>query len=250
MTRFNIVFSSRGYELDAEGMVPAHVLLRYMEHLRWEYIIRDLPEIAASFREGHTFVVVAQTLRVTRDIGMAIPIRGNLWIGRSGRTSIVFHHTFHRVDDEELFAAGSTTAVYLAERGVPTSLPDCLGQADPNPAMMPDLNAPKFAEIPSTLFEYSYRVRTSDLDLLQHMNQANYAALFDDTRQAAANCNAYGPGGLGIGRIRFLHIEYFLPAKMGEKLVVATWTMARNPLNLGFAMRRNGTLLSRAVMQV
>ncbi len=250
MTRFNIVFDSRGYELDAEGMVPAHVLLRYMEHLRWQYAIRDLPELVALFREGHTFVVVAQTLRVARDIGMSIPISGNLWIGRTGRTSVVFHHAFYSTDDGELFAAGSTTAVYLAQRGVPTPLPDCLWQTDPGPSIMPDLNPSKIPEIPPAQFERSYRVRTSDLDLLGHMNQANYAALYDDTRQAAVKRNAYGFDGLGVGRIRFLYIEYLQPALIGEKLLVASCLIGSNPLNLGFAMRRNNTLISRAVIQV
>ena len=250
MIRSNIVFESRGYELDAEGMVPAHVLLRYMEHLRWEYAIHDLPELMALFQDCNTFVVVAQTLRVTRDIGMAIPIRCKLWIGRTGRTSIVFHHTFHRVDDGELIAAGSATEVYMSQRGVPTPLPDCLWQEDPDPSMMPDMNPPKFTEIPPSPFEYSYNVRTSDLDLLGHMNQANYAALYDDTRHAAAGCNAYGPNRLGIGRIRFLHIEYLHPAMIGEKLMVATWTIGDDPLNLGFAMRRNDTVIGRAVIHV
>jgi acyl-CoA thioesterase FadM len=147
VTRFNIEFDTRSYEFDAEGMVPAHVLLRYMEHLRWQSTIRDLPELVKLFREGHTFVVVAQTLHVTKNIGTAIPISGNLWIGRTGRTSVVFHHTFHGVDDGELFAAGSTTAVYLTQGGMPTPLPDCLGEADPDPPSMPDLNSQNFSEI-------------------------------------------------------------------------------------------------------
>ena len=246
---FNIVFGSRGYELDAEGKVPAHVLLRYMEHLRWEYTRRDLRELVALFRQGHTFVVVSQALRVYRDIGLAIPIRGNLWIGRTGRSSIVFHHTFHHADDGELFAAGSTVAVFLAPDTVPTRLPDILEEPDTDPPMMPDLTPPGFTEIPPAPFERSYRVRASDLDLQRHMNQANYAALYDDTRQAAANRNVYGSGGAGMGRVRFLHIEYVHPATAGEKLVVATWPIEGKPLSLGFAMRRNDTLISRAVIQ-
>jgi acyl-CoA thioesterase FadM len=240
MSRFDIALDSRGYELDADGLVPAHVLLRYMEHLRWEYAIRDLPELAALYRDGHTFVVVAQTLRVARDIGMAIPIQGTLWIGRTGRTSIVFRHAFHRVDDGELVAAGNTTAVY----------PDCLRHQDADPFMMPDPDPPRFTEIRSPLFEYSCHVRHSDLDLLEHMNQANYAALIDDARQAAAGQNAYGPGGLGLGRIRLLHIEYLRPALSGEKLVTTTWALGRDALNLGFAMWRDKTLISRAVIQI
>lgn len=246
---FHIVFDSRGYELDAEGIVPAHVLLRYMEHLRWEYTRRDLRELVTLFRQGHTFVVVSQTLRVCGDIGLAVPIRGTLWIGRTGRSSIFFHHTFHHVEDGELFAAGSTVAVFLAPDAVPTRLPDNLGQPDKDPPMMPDLTPPKFTEIPTAPFERSYRVRTGDLDLQRHMNQANYAALYDDTRQAATGRNVYGPDAAGTGRVRFLHIEYVHPAATGEKLVVATWPIGGRPLSLGFAMRRNDTLISRAVIQ-
>lgn len=248
VTPFNIVFDARGYELDAEARVPAHMWLHYMEHLRWEYTIRDLPEVSDLFRKGHSIVVVAQTLRVIRDIGVATPMRGSLWIGRTGRTSVVFSHAFHHADDGELLAAGSIIAVYLGLNGIPTPLPDSLFQTDPDPFMMPDLNPPEFTEIPSEPFECIYRVRASDLDFLRHMNQANYAALYDDTRQAAVSGNAYGSGGLGIGRIRFLHIEYLNPALLGEKLVVATWTIGNDPLSLGFAMHRNNTLISRAIL--
>ena len=236
--------------MDAEGRVPAHVLLRYMEHLRWEYARRALPELVELFRQGHTFVVVAQTLCVAGDIGLATPIRGRLWTGRTGRTSIVFGHTFHRADVGELFAAGSTTAVFLAPGGAPSPLPEFLQQCDAEPPTTPELHPPQFSEMPPVPFERSYRVRTSDLDLQRHMNQANYAALYDDTRQAAANLNIYGPDGLGSGRIRLLHIEYLNPAAVGERLAVATWLIGRNPLSLGFAMRQNDTLMSRAVIQV
>jgi acyl-CoA thioesterase FadM len=246
---FNIVFNSRGYELDAEGIVPAHVLLRYMEHLRWEYTRRDLRELVALFRQGYTFVVVSQALRISGDIGLAIPIRGNLWISRTGRSSIVFQHTFHHVDNGELFAAGSTVVVFLAPDNVPTRLPDILEQADTDLPMMPDLTPPEFTEMPPAPFERSYRVRTGDLDLQGHMNQANYAAFYDDTRQAAAGQNVYGPDGAGIGRIRFLHLDYVRPATTGEKLVVATWPIGGKPLSLGFAMHRNDALISRAVIQ-
>ena len=201
-----------------------------------------------NYRKGHSIVVVAQTLRVIRGIGVSVPMRGSLWIGRTGRTSVVFNHAFHHVNDGDFLAAGSITAVYLGLNGMPSPLPDSLFQADPDPFIMPDLNPPEFTEIPSESFECIYRVRTSDLDFLKHMNQANYAALYDDTRQAAANRNAYGPDTLGIGRVRFLHIEYLQPALLGEKLVVATWKIGSDPLSLGFAMHQNTTLLSRALI--
>jgi acyl-CoA thioesterase FadM len=250
VARFNSVFRSRGYDLDAERLVPAHVLLRYMEHLRWEYAARGASEVVALFREGHAFMVVAQTLRIARDIGVDVPISGTLWIGHSGRTSFTYLHTLHHSDEGGLIAAGSTTAVYLGLRGIPSPLPDCLRQTDSDPPMMPDLKPPDSGDIRPAVFENSYRVRASDLDFLQHMNQANYAALYDDTRQAAADRNAYGPGSLGAGRIRLLRVEYLRSALPGERLDVATWPAGSDPLTLGFAMRRKNILISRAVVQL
>jgi acyl-CoA thioesterase FadM len=247
MAPFNTVFDTRGYELDAEARVPAHMWLRYMEHLRWEHTVRNSPEISALFRKGDAIVVVAQTLRIIRDIGVAIPLRGTLWIGRTGRTSVVFSHAFRHADDGGLLAAGNIIAVYL-NRGVPAPLPRHLFRVDPDPFALPELTPAKFPETTAGPFEYSYRVRAGDLDFLGHMNQASYAALFDDTRQAAAGRNAYGPGGLGLGRIRFLHIEYLHSAMIGENLTIATWPIGNDPLNLVFAMRRNDTLISRAIM--
>ena len=249
MTCFEIELSSRGYELDAEGFVPVHVLLRYMEHLRWEHAIRGVPEVVAMVRGGHAFVVVAQTLCVVGDIGVATPIRGTLWNGSIGRTSIVFRHALHRGDNGELFAAGSATLVHLARNGAPTLLRDCFGAPDADPYVIPDLNPQEFAEIPATSFNRSYRVRTGDLDFMRHMNQSNYAALFEDTLQVAAAGNAYGPGGPAIGRVRYLHIEYLHSAQLNDELVIATWPVDDAPCALGFAMHRNDTLLCRAVMK-
>ena len=236
--------------MDAEGFVPVYVILRYMEHLKWGYTIRHLPGIVALFKEGHTFVVVAQTLRVIGDIAMAVPLRANIWIAHTGRTSLAFHQTFHAVDGSKLLAAGSTTAVYLGQHGAPTPLPEYIEREDPKPFSMPDLHHPELPETPASLYEYSCRVRHSDLDLLGHMNQANYAAFYDDARHTAYGRNAYGSAELGSGRIRLLHIDYGRSAMPGEKLTIATWKIQSTPLGLGFLMRRNGVAISRAVMEL
>ena len=241
---------SRGYELDAQGLVSPHVLLRYMEHLRWEFVGRSSPEVKALFRKGHTFVVVAQTLRTAGDIGLATPIRGSLWIARTGRTSMDFHHVFHRVKDGEILAEGIATTVYLNRHGLPAPLPGCLNLAEPDPPVKLDLKPPVFAAMPPGSFKRSYRVRVDDLDFLQHMNQANYAALYDDARQAAAAEGAYGPGGIGLGRVRYLHIEYSKSALPGDELMVATRLNRSDPVTLGFTLCRGEILLSRAVFQV
>ena len=250
MARVEVELVSRGYELDAEGLVPPHVLLRYMEHLRWEYVGGSSNEVKALFREGHTFVVVAQTLRIEGDIGLRAPLRGTLWIGRTGRASMDFHHVFHRVKDGKLLAEGIVTTVYLGRRGLPTPLPACLDGADSDPPMKLDLKPPVFGAMPHEPFRRSYRVRTDDLDFLQHVNQANYVALFDDARHAAAAERAYGPDDAGKGRIRFLHIEYIRSAIADDELTIATWLDGSAPVTLGFTLCRGDTLLSRALFRI
>lgn len=250
MTCIETELISRGYELDAEGLVPPHVLLRYMEHLRWGYVGGSSQEVKELFRTGHTFVVVSQTVRIAGDIGLATSIHGTLWIGRTGRTSMDFHHAFHRVKDGKILAEGITTAVYLGRHGLPTPLPDCLDRVEPDPPRVLDLKPPVFGAMPAKSFERSYRVRRDDLDLLQHMNQANYVALYDDARQAATAECAYGPDSLGSGRVRFLHIEYVQSAVADDELVIATRLDGSDPVTIGFTLCRGETLLSRAVFQV
>jgi acyl-CoA thioesterase FadM len=250
MACIEVELVSRGYELDAEGLVPPHVLLRYMEHLRWEYVGGSSNEVKALFREGHTLVVVAQTLRMSGNIGLRAPVRGTLWIGRTGRTSMDFQHAFHRVKDGEKLAEGIATTVCLGRHGLPVPLPPCLDEADSDPPMKLDLEPPVFEVMPRETFKRSYRVRTDDLDFLQHMNQANYVALFDDARHAAAAERSYGPDDVGRGRVRFLHIEYLNSAFVGDELVIATWLNGSSPVTLGFTLCRGDTLLSRALFRV
>lgn len=250
MSAIEVELVSRGYELDAEGLVPPYVLLRYMEHLRWEYVGSSPREVKALFRAGNTFVVIAQSLRMAGDIGLATPVRGVLWIGRTGRSSMDFHHAFYRAEDEKVLAEGITTIVYLGRNGSPKPLPDCLAPVDTGPPMTLDLQPPVSDPTQPRPFERSYRVRNDDLDFLQHMNQANYAALYDDARRAAAAESAYGPDGLGSGRVCFLYIEYIQSALADDELIVATGLNGSDPPTLGFDLRRDKTLLSRAVFQV
>lgn len=246
MGRLKIEFASRGYELDFDGFVPPHVLLRYMEHLRWENVRRNSSGSESITRSDRAFVVAAQTIRSAVDIGMAVPMRGTVWIGRTGRTSMDFYHAFHRISDGILLAEGSTTIVYLGENGVPTPLPGRVRLNACDPAETVDLKPPEWTQMPAQHFKCSYRVRSADLDFLQHMNQANYAALYEDTRHAAVADKYYGPNGFGKGRIRLMHIEYAHSALPGDRLTVGTWLARISPLTLGFEMYRGDTLVSRA----
>jgi acyl-CoA thioesterase FadM len=240
-------FVSRGYELDAEGLVSPHVFLQYLEHLRWEHASRNVSDVRSLMREDRSFVVVAQTLHLLRDIGMAVPMRGTVWIGRAGRTSLDFHHAIHHLKDKELLATGTATVVCVGGNGVSSPLPDRLRRMQQRSAWTISPEPPEFSEVPGKFFERSYRVRTADIDLLGHMNQAGYAAFYEDAHRCAIENGAYGPSGAGAGRIRSLRIRYARSAILHEEVSVGTWLAAGDPVRVGFVMRRDGALLSEAV---
>lgn len=250
MAPLEIEFVSRGYELDAEGLVPPHVFLQYMEHLRWENARRNVSDAGSLMRSDRSFVVVAQTLHVARDIGMATPMRGTVWIGRTGRSSLDFHHAIHHRKDEELLATGSATIVCIDGNGVSIPLPDRFRRMQQKSPWTIDPKPPEFSELPDRSFERSYRVRTADIDLLGHMNQAGYAAFYEDIHRIAVENDAYGPGRIGTGRIRSLRIRYARSAILHEQVSVGTWLAAADPVTVGFVMRRDGALLSQAVAGV
>jgi len=246
----DIEFASRGYELDAEGLVPPHVFLQYMEHMRWENARREVSDLGSLMRTDRSFVVVSQTLHIAGDIGMATSMSGTVWIGRTGKTSMDFHHAIHRIGKKELLATGNTTIVCIDENGVPVNLPNRIGRASQDTSWTIDPQPPEFPEMPERLIERSYRVRTSDIDFLGHMNQAGYAGLYEDAHRTATKKNSYGSDGLGGGRMRLLHIEYVHSAVLGEEVSVGTWLAGTDPVTIGFVMRRGNTLLSRAVARM
>ncbi|MEJ2109673.1 MAG: hypothetical protein P8Z37_07120 [Acidobacteriota bacterium] len=203
--------------------------------------------MASLLQSDISFVVASQTLRIAEGIGMAEAIRGTVWVGRTGRTSLDFYNVFRRIKDNALLVEGCATIVYLGTNGLPTPLPARMQQPDPDPPSTIDLEPPVFSNIPQRLFQTPYRVRTSDIDLLSHMNHASYGALYEDAMHCALAVNAYGPGISGESRIRFLHIEYANSALLGQKLSAGTWLVSMDPVSLGFVLHCGDTLLSRAV---
>ena len=247
MAPTEIEFVSRGYELDAEGLVPPHLFLQYMEHLRWENARRNLSDVGSLMRTDRSFVVAAQTLHIAGDIGMATPMTGTVWIGRAGRSSLDFHHAIHHRKEKALLATCNATIVCLDGDGAPAPLPDRLRRMQQTSPWTIDPMPPELPELPGSFFERSYRVRTADIDLLGHMNQASYAAFYEDMHRTAIGNGVYGPDRIGSGRMRSLRIRYARSAILHEEVSVGTWLVAADPVTVGFVMRRGGIVLSLAV---
>ncbi len=238
-------FAVRGYELDADGLVPPHVWLRYMENLRWLSGSRGPAELVERFRAGDTFVVVAQALCVLRDVGLGNDLTGSMWIGRVGRTSVDFWHAFRAAG--ELVAAGRVTAVYVV-KGRPAPLPDALRTVElENTLAAVAFPEPLRHSAPAEAFRHRLQVRPGDLDLLRHVNHSSYSVFADAARHAAARAGAYGAESeRAAGRVRGVSLEYLAQALLGESLTEATWVVSSEPLTLGFELTRDRTVLGRA----
>jgi acyl-CoA thioesterase FadM len=242
------LFRVRGYELDADGLVPPHIWLRYMEHLRW-LAIGDEPElIERHLRGGIGFMVVAQALTLHRDASVGTELEGTLWVGRVGRTSVDFCHAFSAAATGEPIARGVATAVHFEDRR-PAPVPGELRQAVTAPAASLDLPAALEGDPPAEAHEYMVRVRPADLDFLGHSNHSNYCVFADAARHAAATAGALGEASEPArARIRGLNIQYSAETLCDQELTALTWQAATSPLTVGCELRRQETLLSRVRM--
>jgi acyl-CoA thioesterase FadM len=245
--------TTRGYELDQRALIPPAVWLRYMEYLRWESLAQHPDTLGALWRGGDHFVIVAQKLELLQEVSHSVELVASLWIGRVGRTSCDFVHLFRLGPTGQICARGVVTAVLLDEQNKSTPLPDALrmlqGSEEEEASFLPVMDeAP-----PAIARTRRLEVRPSELDLLRHVNHANYLVYIDDTRQLVAAEQGYGePSTAARRQVCRVSLDYHAPTVVGDRLDVLTWMMDQRPLRLGFELRRvaDGQLIGRACMEL
>lgn len=267
MRPFEQTITTRGYELDADSLIPPATYLRYLEHLRWQAVADqagrrgDRKGDAASssghilsslFGQGHSVVVVAQSLLLDGDVGQGVALSASMWVRRVGRTSLDFGHAIIRPDGSTL-ARALVTAVYRGPEGKPTPVPDVVREqvmADPHPLarLLSRAEAVGRTDRPPSPDAWSrpVEVRPSDIDLLGHINHANYLSLFDDTRRLAARAGFLESA--AAGRLAAVSLEYRHQAVVGDPLVARVWPHREEETSahLALDLRARETLLARA----
>ena len=241
---------TRGYELDRDAKIPPRLFLCYMEHLRWESLGQKSVDLASLFSGGQHMVVVAQQLHRLQDVGMNVTLRGTMEPGHVGNTSLELVHAFHSAELGAV-APGTVIAVFLGVDGRPTPLPDTFREGASMGRPRQQLAPPPEQAAPRDAWSTRFCVRAGDLDLLRHVNHANYLGYFEDARVVAANQGVYGEG-RGGGRLRRAALEYRQQAVLGDELEVFTWRLDEDGDALGFELRRvgDGTVLCRARTEV
>jgi acyl-CoA thioesterase FadM len=225
---------TRGYELDRRGKVPPATLLRYLEHLRWE-AVAEAPEVARTFEGGRRLVVVAQRLRLRREPALAEELELELQIEKVGRTSLEFGHRIQTAAGESI-AEARVTAVQLGPDGRPAAIADAI-HALARPSSLEGAFPAPLADAPlAGAWAHRFGVRPSDLDLLEHVNHANYLVYAEDARALAAAAGALSPAPL-----RAVTLEYRRQAVLGDELEARV--LALGEREVAFQLGRGEELL-------
>jgi YbgC/YbaW family acyl-CoA thioester hydrolase len=210
--------TSRGYELAASGVLSVATYLRYLEHIRWHTI--STSEKLPLRKFWLLGVVRAQAVEIYKAISFDVELEVSMWLSRLGRTSMDFSHDIVRVSDGGLVGRSTATIVALDSERRPAAIGERAGDY----LVTRETIAPDRFEgtAPRDAWERAVDLRPSDHDLQQHVNQARYADLIEDTRLLCAAANGYGPGEWD-GRARRFSIAYEQEARMGDAVVARTW---------------------------
>ena len=160
-----------------------------------------------------------------------------MWISRVGRTSFGLGYTIRSGADGGVVArsAGSFVATDIEGRPRPLGpgLEHLLSDRE-------TIEVPRLDHSPRAgAWSQDLAVQPSDVDLLQHVNQARYVDYIENARYACARAGGYGEHGQGAdAALKYLALSYEGQAREGDRLRVTTWALGAAPRQYAFDVRR------------
>jgi acyl-CoA thioesterase FadM len=238
-------FRVRAHDLDSSGMASPVALVRLLETQRW-HAFEDNGVLSAFFESG---VIRAQRLELHRTAKFDDELVIAMWLSRLGRTSLELGHTLHS-DGEEIGRA-VVAAVATDRQGRPTPLSDELRRllSDRETLALPRLAL----SAPPGAWSHDFVVRASDIDLLQHVNEARHVDYVDDTRRACAQAGGYGEQiRRAASPLSSLTISYEGQPHLGDRLRATTWVSGEGDSQYDVEIRRepDGELMTLSRLEV
>ncbi len=250
---FQIPLRVRGYECSVDRTVPLPVVLSYMEHCRWEWILVPELGLVEGLHTGHFFVVHRQTVALARTFGIGTRATVRAALRSVGRVQCEVEQEVVR-DDGVLLARAHITAVWLGPGGRMARIPDrtraavtdeplASRAAPPHDGREGSFLAPAertfdpvleplvTREVPEGADRVGLVARPSDCDMFGHVNGSNYLRYFED---------AFGRRALRAD------VEYRGQAVAGDALTLRSWE--RGEGRRAFALQRGDETLCRAVL--
>ncbi len=206
-------------ECNCNGVLTPPAFLRYMQDIA----ALDAEDAQLS---GNGYWVVKRTF-ITFAAPIPVHTRLALKTYGLGFTRVTAQRGYEaRLADEpqsEPVIAAHTLWVYVDPRGRPTRMPERTAQIWlPDESLPPQPDEP-FPSAPEAEPETtSSMVRFSDVDLMQHLNNASAVEMLDDVAWEAYACAGIAPD---VAKFDPLHydIEYVDSPRFGDELTIQSW---------------------------
>jgi acyl-CoA thioesterase FadM len=241
-------FKIRVHDLDFKGKASTAALIRLLENQRW-HALSSQADIGAYFLSA---VMRAQSIALDAELRFDDEVEGVTWVSAVGRSSLTFGHTLASPAAGGVFARAAVSVVSLDLEGRSRPLGEGIRRLIVERESI-DLPRLEPLPVPGDAWSNDFRVRYSDLDLLQHVNEARYVNYVEDTRHACAAQGGYGPDSQrASGRLRRLSVSYEGQARAGDRLRVSTWQLPDAAGSYAFEVRRepDGALMTLARLEV
>jgi acyl-CoA thioester hydrolase len=233
---FERVFRIRHYECDMYGHVNHAHYLRYMQEAAFDASAAVGYDLAAYAALGQHWLIRESDVEYLAALRYGDSARVKTWLADFRRVRSRRMYELWRVPPggapEEMAARAASDWVYLdSHSGRPVSAPPAMIAAFA-PAGVLETGARREpfpqASPPPGVFTMRRRVAWRDVDMAQHVNNANYMAYAEDCAVQAAAAHGWpvarmmAEGGFAIIARRY-RIEYRQPAVLDDELEIATW---------------------------
>jgi acyl-ACP thioesterase len=205
-------------EAGPDGNLRTSALLRYAQDVAWRHS-EQLGFDRAWYQErGLGWVVRGVELELAAPIPLGTTLRVStavvghrrIWARRLGEC---------RFADGELAARITTDWVLLDGRGRVVRIPDDFGVAFTNPEVRSEiLRIP--AEAGEPVARHELAVRPTDLDPIDHVNNAVYVDWLEEALEASGWTSGAPPSAAAGSRPGTLQIEYLASAARGDRILI------------------------------
>ena len=252
-------FRVRYYECDAHGHLNNANYLRYMQEAAFDASAAAGYDLARYQSMGRLWLIRESGIEYLRPLYYGEEVAVETWIADFHRVSSRRAYRFTLVDNGEMVAKAYTDWVFIHTEDnragrIPQSLAEDFfpeGVPQSFPARQPFRQVP---EAPPGAYHMQHQVTWSELDTMQHVNNAVYMKYVTD-----CGMNAIGACGWSWDRcqergfavfLRESQVLYLRPVVLGDQIEIATWIsdVRRATARRHYTIRRaaDGLILAQA----
>lgn len=229
-------FRVRSYECDAYGHVNNANYLRYMQEAATEASAAVGWDEARLAEVGHIWLIRETDIEYLHPLRYGDTLEITTWVGDFRRVRSRRYYEL-RNQAGEIVARASTDWVYVnRETGMPSSIPPEMmlnfhpktdEKTDTTEISVPRPKFPTAPPAPAGVFTMRRLAEWRDVDIAQHVNNANYLSYMEECGIQAASHFGWSMARMkaeGVVIVARRHqIEYRLQVKQGEEVDVSTY---------------------------